>query len=171
MPGLLPTGSPLMYIVPTVPDLVIATCVHWLLGSGVGTVRLICCSPPPPFTVMENLGELAAPPGPDLTARNMYTCCPVPRSKIRCRSRWAAGLTQVAIVKSCRPATTPAGSATYWFGSVPFSRRALPKPPWPGIRVAGAGCGLPTSTNRPASVGPVVWTIWPVKSPYHSNSQ
>jgi hypothetical protein len=90
---------------------------------------------------------------------------------MRCQFAWTAGFTQVAIVKSCRPATMPAGSAAYWFGAPPFSLMALPKPPRPAVRVAGAGCGLPTSTNRPRSVGPVVSTIRPVMSPYHSNSQ
>ena len=92
---------------------------------------------------------------------------PVPKSKIRAQSVTVPMFTQVAIVKSVRPPTTPGGSSTYWLASAPLSLMALPKPARPGTLVAGAGVGSPTSMYRPARAGGVVSTIFPVISPYH----
>src|SRR5678816_372997 len=132
---LVATGTPLTHSVPVVPDLVTATWLHVLTGSGPGP--LICCSPPPPVVVMAN--RSGVPVTPARGVRNMLTVVPVPKSKARDQFCVPVGFTHMAIVKSVRPFRIPAGMFTVRFGSAPLSLIALPKPAWPAERVPTAG--------------------------------
>src|SRR5919197_1461359 len=82
---LVPTGVPLTYRVPVLPDRVTARCDQLLVGTW--PLRLIRCSPALPAVVIANLGPL-----PALTVRNMYAPVPLPKSKTRDQVGVAAGL-------------------------------------------------------------------------------
>src|SRR5215471_137164 len=63
---------------------------------------------------------------------------PEPKSNTRDHVLMSPGLTQAAIVKSCRPLTIPLGSCTYCV-LVRSSESALPN--LPGTRPTVTGCG------------------------------
>src|ERR1700752_3776469 len=98
------TWAPLKYIRAVVPLSVTATCVHWPSASA--ELALMTCSAPAALPLM-----VSAKRGvdPALVARNMYTPVPEPKSQMRDHVGVADGLTQVAIVKSCRLLTIPLG--------------------------------------------------------------
>jgi hypothetical protein len=102
---LVPTGVPLTYRVPVLPDRVTARCDQVLVGSW--PLRLMRCSPPLPPVVIANLG-----PPPALTVRNMYAPVPVPKSNTRDQVVVAAGLTHAETVKSPSPLTIAGGRST-----------------------------------------------------------
>src|SRR5262249_39628920 len=93
-------------------------CDHVFSGSAEVADRR--CSPPLPPVVMANRGAV-----PALTVRNMLAVVPVPKSNTRLQVLFAAGFTQVEMVKlPVSPLTTPAGSVTYSLAPLSFS--ALP---------------------------------------------
>src|SRR5258708_25749934 len=103
-----PTSTPSTYRMPTPPDSVTATWCQPPVGSA--AVPSIRCSPPAPLVVMaKRIG-----PEPDCGVRNMFVVVPVPRSKMRRQALVEVSLTQVAIVKSFRALTLPAGQAPDW---------------------------------------------------------
>ena len=105
MPVFVATSSPLTYSRPVVPLSVTATCDHWPSASGAVPFRR--CSPPPPEVVIAKRGA-----EPALAVRNMLRAVLAPKSKIRDHVGRATGFTQVEIVKSVSPLTTPAGNCT-----------------------------------------------------------
>src|SRR3954447_16127098 len=116
---LVPTATPLTYIVPTVPLTVIATCDHWFSGNRL-VALMTCSAAPPPPVEMANRGAL-----PALTVRNAYRVVPVPRSKMRDHVLLACGLIQVEIDQS--PFSVPVtllGSVIH--SPLPLSLTALP---------------------------------------------
>src|SRR5690348_7487952 len=94
---LVPTGFPLRYSVPVLPESVTA---RWLkVFNGSDELLLICCSPPAPLVVMAN----RTPVPPPLTVRNMLTLVPVPKSNTRDQLVVADGLTHAETVKFVSP--------------------------------------------------------------------
>src|SRR3954452_702397 len=102
-----PTGVPLTYSVPVLPDSVTATCDQ--LPNGSVPVSSIRCSAPPPPVVM---AKRSGPP-PALSVRNMLAVVPVPKSNTRDQALFCDGLTHAEMVKSCSPLTMLSGSWTY----------------------------------------------------------
>src|SRR3954467_4425782 len=127
------TWTPLKYIRAVVPFSVMATCVHWPSGSAEGA--LMTCSAPAalPLMVIAKRGAV-----PALVARNMKTRVPEPKSKMRDHVGVDDGLTQAAIVKSCRALTIPLGS----FTSVVAPSNGIALPNLPATRGTVTGSGV-----------------------------
>ena len=104
---------------------VTATCVHWLVASGVVVCRI--CSPPPPLVVIAKRNV----PLPELGDRNMYCVVSLPKSKIRCHALPPSQFTHMAIVKFVTLAMMPAGTMAYWL--VPL--RSIAEPYLPATKV------------------------------------
>ena len=93
----------------------------------------------------------------------MKSLVPVPKSKIRDQGRLADGLTQVAIVKSCRFWTMPFGNCAY---SPSPDRLSAPLPISPGMRGPVAPVLVTAVIVRVSAFGPVpIWTLSPTFNP------
>src|SRR3954453_3904810 len=119
-----PTGVPLTYSVPVLPDSVTATCDQ--LPNGSVPVSSIRCSAPPPPVVM---AKRSGPP-PALSVRNILAVVPVPKSNTRDQTLFCDGLTNAEMGKSFSPLTMPDGRFTY----SPFPDNLTALPILPGTR-------------------------------------
>src|SRR5919198_806793 len=151
-----PTGVPLTYSVPVLPDSVTATCDQVFNGSVPGA-SIRCSAPPPPVVMAKRSG-----PPPALSVRNMLTVVPVPKSNTRDQALFCDGLTHAETVKSCSPLTMPSGSWTY--SPFPDSLTALPT--LPATRGPVAPVLVTAAMVRVSAAEPVpICTCWPAARP------